>query len=135
MSAQPESELERRTRMITTAQVHSAELAVLVLYDNARQRLGFDYGSGQRHAEISRKRRELDSLVSSCHTNGYAVDVALSSTYEQIRAACARIERQRLGRIKSAHDRRAYTSKSAMLAAQAWQHVRREIALMQIGTN
>jgi hypothetical protein len=54
-------ELDNGSRLVGRRMQLVAEFAVLNAYDELRRRAGYDYGNGQRVAELNRRRRFLVS--------------------------------------------------------------------------
>lgn len=118
---------ERRVRLVEAAQRADAELSVVSMYDNERQALGFDFGSGQRFAEIARKRRARDEAVIEAHRFGYGMRIGeLSASREQCLDALRRISAKRLKRYAhQPHNRDTFER-----ARAAWRRTERAILRM-----
>jgi hypothetical protein len=103
-----------------------AELRVLDLYDDARTALRYDYGNGQRHAELSRTRRKRDEQrLAFRYQFGETSLLELESDRERQLRAYERITKRRLARYSS--EREGYTNRTQRLAVQAWRSVKREL--------
>jgi hypothetical protein len=111
---------ERRERLLGNALRLDAELSVLDLYDNERRGFGYDYGNGQRFAEVSRVRRERDAARRECKIFGYGMGLGdLDASPELCLAEFERISTQRTARYR----REAHLTRTAQLAERAWQLV------------
>lgn len=74
-------------------QAKLAELEILERYDAMRERAGYDYGSGQRGAELMRRRRELDVEAPVYGESRRGV------TMQELAAAFERVGRPRMARV------------------------------------
>jgi hypothetical protein len=111
---------DRRERLLGTALRLDAELSVLDLYDNERRALGYDYGNGQRFAEISRIRRERDAARRECKIFGYGLGLGdLDASPELTLVVFEEISMQRTARYR----REPHVTRTAQLAHHAWQLV------------
>jgi hypothetical protein len=109
------------------AQLADAELSVLTMYDDARRAFGYDFGNGQRYAELIRLRRERDLAAAQAAAYGVGALADVSATPQQQRAAFERISRQRLARYSA----EAHTGRTEQLARRAWSVVEKEIAYIE----
>lgn len=103
--------VDRRRR--ARVRLLAAELALLEDFDNRRRYAGHDYGSGQRGAELSRRRRELDEL-------GYLDE--LGPTRDEMVAAFERVGRPRYLRVVQGRNRYGITRASSR-SEQIWRTV------------
>lgn len=62
----------------------TAELLLLDWFDSMRERAGHDYGSGQRHAEIMRRRRVLSDMGVDVYGNVTATDAELLEAFRRV---------------------------------------------------
>ncbi len=94
-----------------------AELELLEEYDRARSVAGHDYGSGQRNAELGRRRREVgvDALGSEI--------AAAPLTADELAAAFDRVGRPRLTRSARQADR--YETATARRTFATWRRIER----------
>jgi hypothetical protein len=76
-----------------------AELELLELYNAFRESAGHDYGNGQRHKELSRRRRELESLYASM--DPIAIRELGEATGRELLAAWQAIGQPRLTRARN----------------------------------
>ncbi len=93
-----------------------AEYALLAEYDRLRQRLGHDYGCGQRGAELIRRRRRLQVAGADAHTGAATV------TGAELGVAWRAVGAARLRRLELEPYRQGTPSSRRSLAA--WRQVR-----------
>jgi len=102
----------------------AAELALLHEYDAVRQAKGYDFGCGQRGAELIRRRRELElelKLAGPSSADIYALE--RSVTRAELLAAFQRIGKSRLRRAE--RDAAVYHTPSAIRTRLAWKQIGR----------
>jgi hypothetical protein len=92
-----------------------AELILLEQYNSFRSSLGHDYGNGQRHAELSRRRREL----------GLSIRIEGSPTALELAAAFERVGRPRIARATAEDYRRRTLSTRRTLIA--WRELEQRL--------
>lgn len=99
-----------------------AELVILEKFDELRERAGHDYGSGQRFAEISRRRRELDLDGSVLHHGEIVCSAA------ELADAFDRVGRPRLARAEDPGARRGFETPTSKRTVATWRTLERRIA-------
>lgn len=102
-----------------------AELRLLERFDDHRRMLGHDYGNGQREAELSRRRRDLEDIRKAAELGDGAV--LGEPTTSELRAAFGRVGRQRVTRIIAENYRRETPATQRTL--KAWTLVAAELEL------
>jgi hypothetical protein len=83
-----EADAERRRLVVELA----ADYACLLVYDDERRRLGYDYGAGQRAAELSRVRAEL---ADACRAAGRGWKLYLYAGIDELLATVGPVELRR----------------------------------------
>jgi hypothetical protein len=115
---------DRRKQLVGNARRLDAELSVLTIYDDERRSLGYDYGNGQRFAELIRVRRERDAAVIAAHRYGYGMGLGdLNASPELVADAYRRISTARLRR----YGRDPHLRRTERLATTAWRMVGAEV--------
>lgn len=117
--------IARAVRDVTAdARRQAAELELLEAFDVRRQSAGHDYGAGQRGAELSRRRRELDRRD--------PLGELERPTADELRVAWATVGLTRLQRIVEREVYRRATPSSQRTVA-TWRIVERHVELGTLG--
>lgn len=105
----------------------AAELEVLEQYD-ARRQGWYDFGGGQRYAELSRRRRELQSLerVELVMLGSSATELDFELTADELLAAYERVGRPRLERL--ARESFRHGTKATERSLETWRRLRLTLA-------
>lgn len=110
---------------IDTIRRLAGELEVLTHFDALRSLAGHDYGAGQRGAELSRRRHELDDLRR--HEFGIVdADHELDLTAAELAQAFERVGRPRMLRLKTEGYRS--TTKATTRTRQTWRKAERRFS-------
>lgn len=123
---------EQNPRIAISKQVRelTAELEILERYDRERFYRYGDYGNGQRHGELSRRRRELAATIERVERELDATIEDHETTPAELARAFERIGRPRIKRIEREDYRRTTKATEATLAA--WRAVEKSVELAPV---
>lgn len=104
-----------------------AELEILERYDRRRSELGHDYGSGQRYAELVRRRRESGAVTraSGFYSPELVHELERPLTGLELLEAYDRVGAPRVRRLEL-EDYRSGTP-ATVRSVRAWRELRREL--------